>query len=38
VKLRIFHETPEYIRDMRSRGLKDLTVEKLVKLRIAGID
>jgi hypothetical protein len=30
--------TPEYIADMKARGLKDLTVDKLVNLRIHGID
>lgn len=34
VQLRIFHITPEFIQRMRARGLKDLTIAKLVQIRI----
>jgi hypothetical protein len=30
--------TPEFIKDMRSHGMQDLTIDKLVSLRIQGID
>jgi hypothetical protein len=30
--------TPEYIADMKSRGLKTLTVDQLVNLRIHGLN
>jgi len=36
--MRIHNVTPEYIADMRSRGMKDLSIDKLVNMRIHGID
>jgi hypothetical protein len=30
--------TPEYIADLKSRGMKDLSVDQLVSLRIHGIN
>ena len=36
--MRIHGVTPEYITDMKARGLKNLTVDQLVNLRIHGID
>jgi hypothetical protein len=34
IQIRIFHITPDFIRRMQSRGLKDLTIAKLVQIRI----
>jgi hypothetical protein len=34
IQIRIFHITPEFIRRMRARDLKDLTIAKLVQIRI----
>ena len=34
VQIRIFKVTPDFIRRMQARGLKDLTLEKLVQIRI----
>jgi len=34
VQIRIFHITPDFIRRMEARGLKDLTIAKLVQIRI----
>jgi hypothetical protein len=34
VEVRIFHITPEFIHHMQDRGLKDLTIAKLVQIRI----
>ncbi len=36
--MRIHGVTPEYITDMKARGLKDLTIDQLVNLRIHGLD
>jgi hypothetical protein len=30
--------TPEYIANLKSRGMKDLTIDKVVSLKIHGID
>jgi hypothetical protein len=32
--MRIFKVTPDFIRRMQARGLKDLTIRKLVQIRI----
>jgi hypothetical protein len=34
VQIRIFHITPDFIRRMRARGFNDLTIAKLVQIRI----
>jgi hypothetical protein len=34
VQMRIFRVTPDFIRRMQARGLKDLTISKLVQVRI----
>jgi hypothetical protein len=34
VQMRIFKVTPDFIRRMQARGLKDLTIRKLVQIRI----
>jgi hypothetical protein len=34
IQIRIFHITPEFIRRMRARDLKDLTIAKLIQIRI----
>ena len=34
VQIRIFHITPDFIQRMQERGLKDLTIAKLVQIRI----
>jgi hypothetical protein len=36
--MRIHNVTPEYISDMRSRGIHDLSIDQLVSMRIHGID
>ena len=36
--MRIHNVTPEYISDMRSRGIRDLSIDQLVSMRIHGID
>ena len=36
--MRIHGVTPEYIADMRSRGMRDLSIDQLVNMRIHGID
>ena len=38
VQIRIFHITPEFIQRMQGRGLKDLTIAKLVQIRIFKLD
>jgi hypothetical protein len=38
IAMRIHNVTPEYISDMRSRGIKDLSIDQLVSMRIHGID
>jgi hypothetical protein len=34
IQIRIFKITPDFIRHMEARGLKDLTIAKLVQIRI----
>ena len=34
IQMRIFHVTPDFIRRMQDRGFKDLTIAKLVQVRI----
>jgi len=36
--MRIHGVSPEFISSMQARGLKDLTIDRLVNLRIHGID
>jgi hypothetical protein len=36
--MRIHGVSPEFIAQLKSRGMKDLTIEQLVSLRIHGID
>ena len=38
IQIRIFHITPEFIRRMQDRGLKNLTISKLVQIRIFKLD
>ncbi len=38
IQIRIFHITPEFIRRMQDRGLKNLTIAKLVQIRIFKLD
>jgi hypothetical protein len=38
VQIRIFHITPDFIRRMQDRGLKNLTIAKLVQIRIFKLD
>lgn len=38
VQMRIFGVTPEFIRNMQARGFKDLTVGKLVQIKIFKLD
>jgi hypothetical protein len=38
VQIRIFQVTPEFIKRMQSRGLKNLTIAKLVQIRIFKLD
>lgn len=34
IQIRIFHVTPEFIRNMQNRGFKNLSISKLVQIRI----
>ena len=36
--LRVHEVTPEYIAQMKSRGLKNLTLERLIELKVHDID
>jgi hypothetical protein len=36
--MRIHNVTPEYISDLRSRGMQNLSIDQLVSMRIHGID
>jgi hypothetical protein len=38
IQIRIFHITPEFIRKMQGRGFKDLTIAKLVQIKIFKMD
>lgn len=38
IQIRIFHITPEFVHRMQSRGLKDLTISKLVQIKIFKLD
>jgi len=38
IQIRIFKITPEFIRRMQERGLKDLTIAKLVQIKIFKLD
>jgi hypothetical protein len=38
VQIRIFRITPDFIKNMESRGLKNLTIAKLVQIRIFKLD
>lgn len=38
IQIRIFHITPEFVRQMQGRGLKDLTISKLVQIKIFKLD
>jgi hypothetical protein len=38
IQMRIFHVTPDFIRKMRDRGFKDLSLSKLVQIKIFKLD
>lgn len=38
IQIRIFHVTPDFIREMQARGFKDLTLSKLVQIKIFKLD
>jgi len=38
IQIRIFHITPEFIRTMKARGFNDLTIAKLVQIKIFKLD
>jgi len=38
IRIRIFHITPEFVHRMQNRGLKDLTIAKLVQIKIFKLD
>ena len=38
IQMRVFHINPDFIRRMQSRGLKNLTIAKLVQIRIFKLD
>jgi hypothetical protein len=38
VAMRVHGVTPEYIAGLKSRGMKDLTIDKVVSLKVHGID
>jgi hypothetical protein len=38
IAMRVHDVTPQFIADMKARGLKDLSIDKLVALRVHGID
>jgi hypothetical protein len=38
IQIRIFHITPDFVHRMQDRGLKDLTISKLVQIKIFKLD
>jgi hypothetical protein len=38
IQIRIFHITPDFIRQMQARGIKNLTIAKLVQIKIFKLD
>ena len=38
IAMRVHNVTPQFIAEMKARGLKDLSIDKLVALRVHGID
>jgi hypothetical protein len=38
IAMRVHNVTPQFIADMKARGLKDLSIDKLVALKVHGID
>jgi hypothetical protein len=38
IQIRIFHITPDFVHRMKDRGLKDLTISKLVQIKIFKLD
>jgi len=38
IQIRIFHITPEFIHKMQDRGFKDLSLSKLVQIKIFKLD
>jgi len=38
IQIRIFHITPDFVHRMKNRGLKDLTISKLVQIKIFKLD
>jgi hypothetical protein len=38
IQMRIFHVTPDFVKRMQARGFKDLTISKLVQIKIFKID
>jgi hypothetical protein len=38
IAMRVHNVTPQFVAQMKARGLKDLSIDKLVALRVHGID
>jgi hypothetical protein len=38
IQIRIFHITPDFVHRMQDRGLKNLTISKLVQIKIFKLD
>jgi hypothetical protein len=38
IQIRIFHITPEFVKRMQERGLTNLTISKLVQIKIFKLD
>jgi hypothetical protein len=38
IAMRVHNVTPQFIAEMKARGLKDLSIDKLVALKVHGID